>query len=395
MRVALVHDWLNGMRGGERCLQAFLALYPEADIFTLFHEPGTTSAEIDRRVKEVSFLQRIPGARRGYRFLLPLYPLAIRRFNFSGYDLVISLSHAAAKNVVIPVGTIHLCYCFTPMRYIWDQARAYFGGRLAFLWPLISWLRRWDIEGSEGVDQFVGISRFVAARIRCFYGRDAEVIYPPVDVGWVGAKEPFEPASLSRGEAFLCAGALVPYKRVAAIIEAFNGLGETLWVVGSGPEEERLREIAGSNIKFFGQVTDSQLAELYRRCRALVFAGKEDFGMMPVECMAAGRPVIGLYAGGLKESVRAVRPWAAQLTEIDFAQASGVAIRPDRRLLVQHIQESVRFFIQHEQRFSAAACVRQAAEFSPERFFAEWSKLVSEVTLESKGSREVGVGAHA
>ncbi|MFM1849081.1 MAG: hypothetical protein RL417_2555, partial [Pseudomonadota bacterium] len=162
MKVAIIHDWLTGLRGGERCLQAFLEMYPEADIFTLVHVPGSTAPEIDARVKETSFLQKLPGVRRYYRALLPLFPRAIRSFDLSGYDLVVSLSHAAAKNVQVPQGTLHLCYCFTPMRYIWDQVGVYFGRFTPLLWPIIRALRSWDRRGSKGVDHFIAISDFVA-----------------------------------------------------------------------------------------------------------------------------------------------------------------------------------------------------------------------------------------
>ncbi|NDC36739.1 MAG: glycosyltransferase family 4 protein [Proteobacteria bacterium] len=395
MKVAFVHDWLNGLRGGERCLQAFIALYPQADIFTLFHEPGSTAPEIDARVKQVSFLQRFPGARSLYRFLLPLYPRAVRSFDFSRYDLVISLSHAAAKNIVVPKGTLHVCYCFTPMRYIWDQAPAYLGKCAQLLWPIIAHLRRWDREGSRGVDCFVGISKFVAARIRCFYGRRSKVIYPPVDTRWITGDKSQWNVPRIRGEAFLCAGALVPYKRIEAIIHAFNSLREPLWVVGSGPEESKLRAIAGDTIQFFGHVTDAELAQYYRRCRALVFAGKEDFGMMPVECMAAGRPVIGLYAGGLKESVQAIRSWGPDAHKADFASATGVGIRPSGIDLVRNIEESVEFFIRHEERFRPEACMRQAALFGPDAFYAAWEGLARQLGIEPQGSSDSAQTAYA
>ena len=172
MRVALVHDWLTGMRGGERCLEAFLCIYPEADIFTLVHVPGKTSPQIDQRVKVTSFLNKVPRIEKLYKAFLPLYPLAIRSFDFTGYDLVISLSHAAAKNVYVPPGIPHVCYCFTPMRYVWDQASAYLRGvKYVCALPLISLLRRWDAQGAKRVSHFIGISTFISARIRRFYGR--------------------------------------------------------------------------------------------------------------------------------------------------------------------------------------------------------------------------------
>lgn len=393
MRVALIHDWLNGMRGGERCLQAFLCLYPEADIFTLFHQPGTTSPEIDARVKKVSFLQRIPGAKRWYRHLLPLYPAAVRRFDLRGYDLIISLSHAAAKNINVPKGSLHICYCFTPMRYIWDQAEAYLGSKRGLFWPFIERMREWDQKSSRGVHQFVAISHFIAARIRCFYGRDADVIYPPVDARWLNDRVATRELRAQPGEAFLYAGALVPYKRVDAVISAFSALNLPLWIVGSGPEEMRLRELAGPSVTFLGHVTDAELADRYRRCRALVFAGTEDFGMMPIECMAAGRPVIGLWSGGLKESIRMVKPW--RYVNSDFEDATGVAIKKDQHSLEERIIESVMFFMQHESRFSDRACKRQAALFGPQRFFEDWQRLADRFGIDAGKKQELDSAAYA
>ena len=376
MRVALVHDWLTGMRGGERCLQAFLALYPQADIYTLLHVPGTTSLRIDQSVKGTSFINRLPGARRYYRLLLPLYPLAARSFRLVDYDMVISLSHAVAKNVHVPDSALHLVYCFTPMRYIWDQAHVYFGGATAVMWPLIKALRRWDLSCSERPDQFVAISRFVAARIRCFYGRKAAVVYPPVDASWITPVKPTAAGSAPPGKAFLCAGALVPYKRVDLVVQAFNRLKLPLWVVGSGPEEGKLRRMAKSNISFYGAVSDQSLAEFYRQCRALVFPAREDFGLMPVECMAAGRPVICLSEGGCSETVVGLRPWdCSNNSLLDASQATGVFIRRAAAREVDSLMESIEFFIRHERLFSVEACVRRAAEFSLKSFCNSWNSL--------------------
>ena len=370
MKVALVHDWLTGMRGGERCLEAFLQIYPQADIFTLLHIPGTTSAAIDARVKSVSFLGRLPRVKHYYRALLPLFPFAAKQFDLRGYDLVISLSHAAAKNVVVAPGTRHLVYCFTPMRYIWDQAASYLGMLTPIFWPMILWLRRWDFKGSAAPDRFIAISRFVAARIRKFYRRRADVVYPPVNTNWIKPISIFTP-----GEAFLCAGALVPYKKVELAIRACNQLQQKLWIVGGGPEEPKLRRIAGPTVEFLGRLSDEELADRYRRCRALIFPGCEDFGMVPIECLAAGRPIIGLHAGALRETLRCVRPWQSQLA---VADASGVFIQHTAGDPVQALVAGMGYFIAHENQFSPQACVRQAARFSPEAFFQAWAGLESE-----------------
>jgi len=378
VKVAIVHDWLTGLRGGERCLLAFLDLYPDADIFTLFHVPGSTHPEIDKRVKATSFFQYLPGIKSYYRYLLPIFPLAAKSFNFTGYDLVISLSHAAAKNVNVPKEIPHICYCFTPMRYIWDQANQYFGKLTPVLWPIITYLRKWDYLGRKRVTRFVAISKFVAARVRCFYGESSEVIYPPVDTSWIKSTQPSK-----CGKAFLYAGALVPYKRPDLVVEAFNILKEELWVVGSGPEEKKLRAIASNNIKFFGKVSDKELAECYRNSRALIFPGVEDFGMIPIECLASGRPIIALDEGALKESHLGIRFWLK--TTRQPSESTGVFI-PQREgkgegKEVEALVESVRYFISKEAEFSAASCIKRAQQFSVTEFRKSWNELLIKLEL--------------
>lgn len=408
MKVALVHDWLTGLRGGEKCLEAFTRIYPDADIFTLVHQPGTTSARLDERVHRVSFLNRIPGASSKYRLFLPLFPRAARSFSFEGYDLVISLSHAAVKNIVVPEGVPHLCYCFTPMRYIWDQAWSYLGALTPLAWPLITHLREWDVAGSDRVSHFIAISRFVAARIRRFYHRPASVIFPPVDTSWITPAKPG-----SSGEAFLYAGALVPYKRVDAIISAFNRLGERLWIVGDGPQYRALRRAAGPNIEFMGRVDDPDLAEFYSRSRALVFPAREDFGMVPVESLAAGRPVIALGSGGCRDTIAGIPSWEPSaynrasgkkdLENKNSTGPSGVFFSrrqsgSNKRLmqqsdgegvpksdLSQGVEAAVSFFIENEAEFSVENCVKRAAMFSPAVFEASWNELLQ--SLERGGDR--------
>ena len=300
-RVALVHDWLTGMRGGERCLEVFAELFPDADLYTLLHVPGSVSPTIERRRIVTSFIQRLPQAQRRYRHYLPLFPAAVRAFDLRGYDLVLSSSHAVAKGVRVPAGALHVCYCFTPMRYVWDLYDDYFGPRSGLaarlvMPPVAAWLRRWDRRTAAGVHHFVAISRFVADRIRRAYGREADVIYPPVDVSRFRVDE-------TPGEFYLVVSALTPYKRVDLAVEACNRLGRKLLVVGSGPEERRLRALAGPTVELLGWRDDAQIAELYARCRALLFPPLEDFGITPLEAMAAGRPVIAFGEGGARETV--------------------------------------------------------------------------------------------
>jgi glycosyltransferase involved in cell wall biosynthesis len=300
--VALVHDWLTGMRGGERCLEVFCELFPDADLFTLLHVPGSVSPLIERHRITTSFVQRLPGAARRYRHYLPLFPRAIEAFDLRGYDLVLSSSHCVAKGARRAPGARHVSYCFTPMRYVWDLYDDYFGRRAgpvvrALMPPVAAGLRRWDRRSSARVDDFVAISRHVASRIDRCYGRSAEVIYPPVDV------QRFDVADATAGEFYLVVSALVPYKRVDLAIEAVHRLGRRLLVVGSGPQERALRALARPGVEFLGWRSDAEIAELYRRCRALLFPGVEDFGIVPLEAMAAGRPVVALAAGGALETV--------------------------------------------------------------------------------------------
>jgi glycosyltransferase involved in cell wall biosynthesis len=301
VRVALVHDWLTGMRGGERCLEVFCELFPEADLYTLLHLPGSVSAVIERRRIVTSFVQRLPGAASGYRNYLPLFPAAVAGFDLAAYDLVISSSHCVAKGARARRGALHLCYCFTPMRYVWDLYGDYFGARASLpvrllMPPVAAALRRWDRRASERVDRFVAISRHIAARIERSYGRQADVIHPPVDLSRFRLGE-------GPGEFYLIVSALTPYKRVDLAVAAANRLGVRLAIVGSGPEEARLRALAGPTVEFLGWRDDAEVSDLYPRCRALLFPSLEDFGIAPLEAMAAGRPVIAFGRGGVRETV--------------------------------------------------------------------------------------------
>jgi glycosyltransferase involved in cell wall biosynthesis len=389
MKVALIHDWLTGMRGGERCLEAFLHIYPEADIFTLVHVPGATSTLIDSRVRRVSFLNWIPGIRKLYRAFLPVYPLAVASFNLKGYDLVISLSHAAAKNVRVPDGIPHVCYCFTPMRYIWDQARAYLPGMTFILaQPFVQLLRWWDVRGARRVTQFVAISQFVAARIRSFYKRDALVIAPPVRMRSEvqHSLTPHEEAIFAKQTKpfFLCAGALVPYKRIDVAVEAFRRLGLQLWVVGGGPQEAVLKRGASSNVRFFGRVSEAFLWECYRRCEALVFPGIEDFGIVPVECLASGRPVIGIDAGGIRESAGGVKTdGRSDLVRIN---PYGVFIHKRAHGDPSALVEAVQAYLRIKAKFDPAVLIERARDFSYGTFFGAWDRLVPEGSYPHEGA---------
>jgi glycosyltransferase involved in cell wall biosynthesis len=301
MKVALVHDWLTGMRGGERCLEVFCELFPTADLYTLLHVPGSVSPAIERHRIITSFIDSLPGAGGRYRFYLPLFPAAVGRFDLRGYDLILSSSHAVAKGVRVPPGALHVCYCFTPMRYVWDLYGHYFGARSgplarAVMPGLAAWLRRWDRRTAARVHHFVAISSFIADRIARAYGRAADVIHPPVDVMRFRVDE-------GPGDYYLVVSALTPYKRVDIAVEAATRLGRRLVVVGTGAEERRLRALAGPTVEFRGWQNDAAVADLLAGCRALLFPPLEDFGIAPLEAMASGRPVIAYGQGGVLETV--------------------------------------------------------------------------------------------
>jgi glycosyltransferase involved in cell wall biosynthesis len=297
MKVALVHDWLTGMRGGERCLEAFCELFPDADLFTLLHIPGKVSPQIESMRIHTSFLQHLPGIEKYYRYYLPLMPWAIGTFNLNGYDLVLSSSHCVAKGVRITGGGTHICYCFTPMRYIWDQFDVYFSARgrwfqSFFMRLLRPFLKNWDVRSNRGVHQFIAISRHIQKKIEDYYQKESTVIAPSVNTHY------YSPINERREDYFLMVGALSPYKRVDLAVEAFNELGYPLTIIGVGPEMPYLRAIAGSNIRFLGWVADVQVRTQYARCHGLVFPGEEDFGIVPLEAQAMGCPVITFGKGG-------------------------------------------------------------------------------------------------
>jgi glycosyltransferase involved in cell wall biosynthesis len=299
MRVALVHDWLNGMRGGEKVLEALLDIFPQSTIFTLFHERGKVSPRIESFPIVTSFLARAPGVFRFYRNYLPLFPRAVEAWNFDGYDLVVSSSHAVAKGVQ-PGKAYHLCYCHTPMRYIWDAERDYrMNAFQRLVFPIVrDRLRRWDRESAVRVNHFIANSRFVADRIRRYYGRESDVVSPPIDTDFFNLSQ-----AHVREDFYLAVGALVSYKRFDVIVRAFNSLGKRLVIAGTGPELRNLRALAASNINIRGWVSNEELRRLYRTARGLVYAAREDFGMVAVEARCCGCPVIAYDQGGLAETV--------------------------------------------------------------------------------------------
>ena len=301
LRVALAHDWLTGMRGGEKCLELLAAGFPAADLYCLLHKKGSVSAVIENRRIHTSILQHVPRIAQYYRYFLPTFPLAIRTLGRADADLLISTSHCAAKALPTTAHTRHLCYCFTPMRYAWTFHDEYFGAaplKQALLKPVLAGLRAWDKANSRHVDRFVAISHHVRKRIEQFYGREADVVYPPVDTGFYTPD-----GSVAREDFDLVVSALVPYKRVDLAVRAYTRSGRRLVVVGTGTEYEKLKALAGPSVTFRGWQSNEDIRDLYRRCRFLVFPGEEDFGIVPLEAMACGAPVLAFRRGGATETV--------------------------------------------------------------------------------------------
>ncbi|MBC7253845.1 MAG: glycosyltransferase [Actinobacteria bacterium] len=304
MRTALVHDWLTNLAGSERVLLTLHEIFPEAPIYTSVFVPEEFPTLRNADVR-TSFLQKVPGARKKHQAFPWLRTVAFESFDLSGYDVVISSSHAEAKGVITRPETLHICYCYTPIRYYWSGYHHYLANpRFGALNPLVravlpymaNYLRLWDRCAADRVDLFVAISEHVARRIRKYYGKEAEIIHPPVDTSWLRPSERVE-------DYFLVVGRLIPYKRADLAVEAFNRLGLPLKIAGTGSEMDSLRRMARPNVEFLGRVSDAELAELYSHCLALVFPQEEDFGIVPLEAMAAGRPVIAYRAGGALETV--------------------------------------------------------------------------------------------
>ncbi len=327
MKLALVHDWLTGMRGGEKALEVVCERFPEAELFTLVHVPGSVAPVIERRPIHTSFVQRLPFVRRAYRHYLPLFPAAIERLDLSGFDQVLSLSHCVAKSVITAPGVPHDCYCFTPMRYAWDQFDAYFGperiGRPASLLmrPIMGRMARWDRDTADRPDRYVAISHYVAGRIHRYYNREASVVYPPVDT------EYFRPDGTLPERFALIVSALVPYKRIDLAIEACHLARIPLKIVGTGPERAALERASAGRAEFLGRLPDEQVRSLYRRAAVVLLPGEEDFGIVPLEAQACGRPVVALNRGGAIETVvpGVTGELVDDLDPAAFAQAIGAA----------------------------------------------------------------------
>jgi glycosyltransferase involved in cell wall biosynthesis len=366
VKIAVVHDWLDTWRGGERVLAQILRIYPEADLFALvdFLSPADRRA-LDGRRARTSFLQRVPFAKAGFRLLLPLFPRAVESLDVAAYDLVISSSHAVAKGVRTHRRQVHVCYCYTPMRYAWDLREQYLsqsgldhGIRSLAANALLARLRRWDRAASERVDHFVAISAHIAARIRRCYGRDATVIYPPVTVS-------HRDTAPRRESSYLTVSQLVPYKRVDLLIEAFRRMPEReLVVIGDGPLRRNLQARAPANVRMLGWLPEAERDAWLARARAFVFAAEEDFGIAPLEAQAFGTPVIAYAGGAARETIAG----------LDADAPAGLLFRDQS---VPAIVDAVGEFERDPGRFTADACRTNARRFGVERFRNEFANFVA------------------
>jgi glycosyltransferase involved in cell wall biosynthesis len=366
-RVALVHDWLTGMRGGEYVLDAIAEIFPRAELFTLLYVPGKIAPTLTTLKRHVSWLAKVPQAEKRYRHFLPLMPGMIERFDLSEFDLVVSSSHCVAKGVRKAPGAVHVSYVHAPMRYIWDRYDDYFGpGRASLPVRLAAKavrgrLQRWDqsVSTPERVDRLIANSHFIAAQIERAYGRESNVVYPFADPARFQLQRVL-------GRNYLMVGAFAPYKRVDLAIEAFNRLELPLLIVGSGQDEERLRKRAGPTVQLLGPLSNAAIADLYSKCRALVFPGLEDFGITPLEAMASGAPVIAFGEGGAAETV---------------TERTGIFFRSQT---VEDLMEAVQTLEREPGRFKPEDCRARAAEFSRTRFQRELVEVIRE-TWRGKG----------
>jgi len=373
LRVALVHYWLVRRRGGEKVLEALADMFPEADVFTLLLDRNEIGPCLQNRTITTSFLQHIPGIRRHYQKFLPLCPLALENFNLDAYDLVISSESGPAKGVITGSHTYHLCYCHTPMRYVWDMYFEYKkstpGGRLgrAFFSLVGHYMRIWDSYSAARVDHFVANSQHVANRIRKTYRREAEVVYPPVVMDENTGDE--YPRADEPGDFYLVAGQLVRYKRIDLAIEACNRLSRKLIVIGDGEELKRLHQIAGPTVTILGWQSNEVLLQHYRCCRALLFPGEEDFGMTPVEAQASGRPVIAFGRGGALETIRGYFNDEGSF----FPDCSGVFFREPS---VESLSAAILSFEKNEHKFCQRRIRENARIFDHRRFRLEMTKVL-------------------
>ncbi|TMM51054.1 glycosyltransferase [Sulfitobacter sabulilitoris] len=368
MKVAIVHYWLVGMRGGERVLEELVRLYPQADIYTHVADRASLSDVLNSRPITETFIARLPGARKHYQKYLGFMPRALEELDLTGYDLVISSESGPAKGVIVPPDAAHVCYVHTPMRYIWDHYGPYrdrlgWLGRMYFS-GLAHRLRVWDVTSAARVDRFVANSTFIARRIRRFYNRDATVVHPPVDL------EAYRlPRDAGTRDYYLFVSQLVPYKRADLVIEAFRDLDHRLLVVGDGSQRAELERNLPSNVELLGRVAGENLPALYQGAKALIFPAEEDFGIVPVEAMACGTPVLAYGRGGVCDSV------VDGKTGLFFDRQDTTAIR-----------EVVARFERRAADFDPVGISDHAAGFGAERFRRDFARVVEDVLADQSGN---------
>ena len=376
LRVAIIHYWFVGRAGGEHVVEALADLFPQADLFTLVAKPEVMADSLKEHKLTTSFLQRIPFVHKFHRHTLLLQPLALEQFDLSEYDLVLSSESGPAKGVLTSPRTLHICYCHSPMRYIWDMYAQYLRAMPAitrFIFGLTAHkMRLWDYASAGRVDAFITNSKFVASRVRKFYGRNATVIHPPVQVRSVIPSPPA--ASLGQQDYYLAVGRLVDYKRFDLAIAACTKLGRPLKIIGTGPELKNLKRIAGPTVEFLGTVSDDQKHQAFAGCRALLFPGEEDFGIVPVEAQAHGKPVIGYGSGGLLETV----------IDGDSEGATGMYFHQQT---VNAMEAAILRFEQHAERFDPQLIRDHAMQFDATVF----SKNMTSFLTTALADHEAGV----
>lgn len=379
LKVAIVHYWFVCNGGGERVVEALAEMFPHADLFCLVADTSTMTPRLRGHKLTTSFLQHIPGSRRWYRHLLPLHPLALEHLDLSGYDLIISSESGPAKGIFAGKNACHICYCHSPMRYLWDLYPAYLhslGPVAGTVFSLVApYLRKWDQTSASRVDYFIANSHNVASRIYQHFGRDSDVIHPPVNVtsGYISGEV---------GDYYLVVGRLIDYKRVDLAIEACNQLKRPLRIIGAGDQLKKLRKLAGPRVQFLGRLDDSAVREQYAHCRALLFPGEEDFGIVPVEAQSFGRPVIAYERGGVLETVQGIR------TDNAFAAnaSTGVFFQEQN---TNSLIGAIDLFESVESQFSPEYIRRSVEHFELSRFISEMYQFIGE---KMKDHRNLTVG---
>ena len=378
IRVAIIHYWFVGRGGGERVVESLAELYPQADLFSLVADRATLAPELSERRLQTSFLDAIPFARKFHRHFIFLHPLALEQFDLSNYDLVISSESGPAKGVITSSKTCHICYCYSPMRYIWDMYPQYRRGMGFFVGTVFSvvshYLRLWDHASAQRVDHFVANSRFIASRIRKYYGRESTVIHPPVEVSRGAISDRID-------DYYLAVSRLVDYKRIDLAVRCCTELGRPLRVIGDGPEYQSLKRIAGPTVTFLGHLPDAELRDQMMHCRALLFPGEEDFGIVPLEVQSCGRPVIAYGAGGALETVR-----GAGIGESIPSGATGIFFFEQS---ADGLMEAVRWFEANEKSFSPSLIHEHSKQFDKIHFQEQFRQFAESALAEFAKPRSV------